>query len=88
MSEEKNPNPQSTPASEDVVDLTLQDLASIKSIIDIAQSRGAFKTSEMVPVGTVATKLEKFLEMAARQSQAAQAANQASTGTDQASQNV
>mgnify|MGYP003344400850 CR=1 FL=1 len=83
MSEDTNPN-----TDESVVDLTLQDLASIKSIIDIAQSRGAFKTSEMVPVGTVASKLEKFLEMAAKQSQAAQASNQAAQAPEQASPNA
>jgi len=75
MSEETNNNP-TTPAQEEVVDLTLNDLASIKSIIDVAQSRGAFKTNEMVAVGTIATKLEKFLEVAVKQSQAAQAAQQ------------
>lgn len=82
MSEENKNNaaPQPAPAQEDPnsVDLTLNDLAALKSVIDVASNRGAFKPNEMVAVGSVYTKLEKFLEIAARQSQAAQAAqNQA-----------
>ena len=82
MSEEKNnttasPSPQAAPAApqEDpnTVDLTLNDLAALKSIIDVASNRGAFKPNEMVAVGSVYTKLEKFLDIAAKQSQAAQA---------------
>ena len=75
MSEEKNnttasPSPQAAPAApqEDpnTVDLTLNDLAALKSIIDVASNRGAFKPNEMVAVGSVYTKLEKFLDIAAR----------------------
>ena len=54
-------------------ELTLNDLNAMKIIIDIASSRGAFKPNEMVPVGTVYNKLEKFLAAA----QAAQAAAKA-----------
>lgn len=73
-----NPNssvpPQATPTAEETsVDLTLNDLAAIRSIIDVASSRGAFKPNEMVAIGTVYSKLEKFLELALKQSQAAQA---------------
>lgn len=85
MSEENNnptPNAAAAPAApaqdETVVDLTLNDLAALKSIVDVASSRGAFKPNEMVTIGSVYNKLEKFLEIAAKQSQAAQAAqNQA-----------
>ena len=77
MSEENNnnpaPAPQAAPAQEDSVDLTLNDLSALKSIIDVASGRGAFKPNEMIAVGSVYTKLEKFLELAAKQSQAAQA---------------
>lgn len=79
MSEENNTNnpapaaaPQAAPAQEEVVDLTLNDLAALKSIIDVASGRGAFKPNEMVAVGSVYSKLEKFLDLAAKQSQAAQ----------------
>jgi len=79
MSEENTNNPtptaapQAAPPQEDTVDLTLNDLAALKSIIDVASGRGAFKPNEMVAVGSVYSKLEKFLEIAAKQSQAAQA---------------
>lgn len=42
-------------------DLTLQDLQSLKSIIDVASQRGAFKPNEMMAVGATYTKLEQFL---------------------------
>ncbi len=81
MSEENknNPAPQAAPAQEDVVDLTLNDLAALKSIIDVASERGAFKPKEMIAVGSVYSKLEKFLEIASKQSQAAQAAQAQAT---------
>ena len=52
--------------------LTIADLASIKSTIEAACSRGAFKAEEMVQVGTVYSKLTAFLEsiVAAQQAQA------------------
>lgn len=77
MSEENTNNPNTAaPAQEETaVDLTLNDLSAIKSIIDVASSRGAFKPNEMVAVGSVYSKLEKFLDIAIKQSQAAQAQN-------------
>lgn len=45
-------------------ELTLQDLLAVKSIIDISSQRGAFKPNEMVAVGTIYNKLEKFLSLA------------------------
>jgi hypothetical protein len=41
-------------------DLTVQDLTAMKSIIDVASTRGAFKPNEMTTVGTVYSKLEAF----------------------------
>ena len=52
-------------------DLGLQDLVALKTIVDVASSRGVFKPNEMVAVGTVYSKLEKFLETAQKQSQQA-----------------
>jgi hypothetical protein len=57
-----------TPTANEAADFTVNDLAAIKSIIDVASARGAFKPNEMVPVGTIYTKLEKFLA-AAQQAQ-------------------
>jgi hypothetical protein len=43
-------------------DLTVQDLQNLKSIIDVASQRGAFKPNEMMTVGQTYSKLEVFLE--------------------------
>jgi len=49
------------PASEKPAELTIQDLQGLKTIIDVASTRGAFKPNEMLSVGTVYSKLEAFL---------------------------
>lgn len=63
------------PATEqqESVDLTIQDLAALKSIVDISAQRGAFKPNEMAAVGTVYNKLTAFLEAVNKQNQAQQA---------------
>lgn len=55
-------NETSTEASSS--ELTINDLAAVKSIIDVASQRGAFKPNEMVAVGTVYSKIEAFLTAA------------------------
>lgn len=62
--QQEAPVQQDQPAS-----LTLNDLASFKSIIDVASARGAFKPNEMVAVGQAYNKLISFLETASKQSQ-------------------
>lgn len=47
--------------------LTITDLASIKNIIDVACSRGAFRANEMSVVGAVYNKLDSFLEQVVTQ---------------------
>jgi hypothetical protein len=49
-------------------DLTVQDLQALKSIIDVASQRGAFKPNEMMTVGQTYAKLEAFLGAVASQS--------------------
>jgi len=49
------------------VELSVADLQALRQIIDVASSRGAFKTSEMTAVGTVYTKLDTFLNAVAAQ---------------------
>lgn len=65
MSEEKvQENTQANaPQSEAPVqpELTVNDLSAIKTIIDVASQRGAFKPNEMTTVGQTYTKLENFL---------------------------
>jgi len=41
--------------------LTVQDLANLRNIIDIASQRGAFKTNEFAVVGATYTKLSNFI---------------------------
>lgn len=48
-------------------DLTVQDLSSLKAIIDVASQRGAFKPNEMVTVGSVYNKLDAFLNAVQQQ---------------------
>jgi hypothetical protein len=67
MSEQNNAPAQEAQAP----DLTIQDLSAMKSIIDVASDRGAFKPNEMTTVGTVYSKLEAFLNAVAEQQQAA-----------------
>ena len=43
-------------------DLNINDLSAIRSIIEVASSRGAFKAAEMEAVGKVFNKLSVFLE--------------------------
>ena len=81
---EENKKPASTAKTEtakpavankpESTDLTVQDLNVIKSIIDVASQRGAFKANEMQAVGTTYNKLEAFLNIIKAQQQAAQAA--------------
>lgn len=58
-------------AGADPTELTIADLQTMKAIIDIASSRGAFKPGEMTAVGQTYTKLSAFLDQVAKQSEAA-----------------
>ena len=58
--ETQNTTEQKTSAQEP--NLTIQDLAGIKTVIDIAAQRGAFKAAEMTAVGTIYNKLSLFLD--------------------------
>jgi hypothetical protein len=62
MTEQNTQNPQ---------DLTIQDLAVMKSIIDLASERSTFKPSEMAAVGIVYNKLDAFLKAVEEQQKAA-----------------
>lgn len=47
-------------------DLNINDLVAVKSIIDVASQRGAFKAGELESVGKIYNKLSSFLESAAQ----------------------
>tara|TARA_B110000503_G_scaffold99799_1_gene149309 strand:- start:40158 stop:40400 length:243 start_codon:yes stop_codon:yes gene_type:complete len=66
---DKNKTEQATPAA--APDLSIGDLQSLKSIIDVASQRGAFKPNEMAVVGTTYNKLDSFLNAVATQQTAA-----------------
>lgn len=53
-------------------ELTVQDLGTLKQVIDVASTRGAFKPNEMLTVGQVYTKLETFLNAVTAQQQQAE----------------
>lgn len=57
-------------ANTEATELTIADLNTMKVIIDIASSRGAFKPNEMTAVGQTYTKLAAFLDQVAKQSDA------------------
>jgi hypothetical protein len=55
-----------TPAAPQGPDLNLNDLAALRSIIEVASQRGAFKAAELESVGKVFNKLNLFLESVAK----------------------
>ena len=59
--------PAADPQTQESMDLTINDLSAMKSIIDVASSRGAFKPAEMMTVGQVYTKLNNFLASVSKQ---------------------
>lgn len=59
-------NLQGAPTEENKApELNLNDLAALRSIIEIASSRGAFKAQELEAVGKTFNKLNNFLEAVA-----------------------
>jgi hypothetical protein len=72
MSDETMQQPAQQPAQQqegESTDLTVSDLNAMKTIIDLASSRGAFKANEMLAVGTIYNKLSTFLSSISKQPQ-------------------
>lgn len=63
-------------------ELNIQDLATMKGIIDVASERGVFKPNEMAAVGIVYNKLEAFLAEVQKQAEAAKAAEAAAPAAE------
>lgn len=57
--------PQSV-AQQPSADLNISDLVALKSIIEVASQRGAFKAAELEAVGKTFNKLNTFLESVAK----------------------
>jgi hypothetical protein len=53
-------------ASQQGADLNINDLVALKSIIEVASQRGAFKAAELEAVGKTFNKLNTFLESVAK----------------------
>lgn len=60
---------QSEQKAQQGADLNIQDLVGLKSIIDVATQRGAFKAAEMEAVGKLYNKLNNFLESVSNKEQ-------------------
>ena len=69
--------PVDTPAP-DGTQLTIADLQSLASVIDVAVRRGAFGAGEVTEVGAIFDKLSSFLQVIAAQKEAADKAAGAS----------
>jgi hypothetical protein len=57
--------PEAAPATPSP-DLNISDLVALKSIIEVASQRGAFKATELEAVGKTFNKLNTFLESVAK----------------------
>ena len=56
--------PEKEPELPNQDDLNINDLNALRQIIEITNSRGSFKASEMEAVGRVYNKLARFLDSA------------------------
>ena len=56
---------------ENITQITVQDLDSLRAIVEVASQRGAFRAAELQEVGTVYNKLTTFLDTVLAQAQAA-----------------
>lgn len=73
------PGPVDAPAP-DGVQLTIADLQSLASVIDVAVRRGAFGAGEVTEVGAIFDKLSNFLKIIAAQKTATDAAEGSAKG--------
>ena len=75
-----NPAGTAAPATGGQVDLTVQDLNTLRTVIDVATQRGAFKANELQAVGTTYNKLDTFLQQVQKQQAEAQKAKEEAEG--------
>lgn len=62
----KETSPEAATQAAPAAELNLNDLAALKSIVEVASQRGAFKAAELESVGKVYNKLNVFLESIAK----------------------
>jgi len=63
----------------DPTQITIADLDTLRNIVDLASTRGAFRGAELTQVGAVYDKLTAFLDAVIAQAKAQEEANQAAT---------
>jgi ATP phosphoribosyltransferase len=54
------------------VTLTITDLATLRNIVDLASTRGAFRANELREVGEIYDRLSRFIDASIAASQAQQ----------------
>ena len=59
--------------------ITIADLDTLRNIVDLASTRGAFRGAELTQVGAIYDKLTAFLDAIIAQAKAQEEANQAAT---------
>ena len=59
--------------------ITIADLDTLKNIVDLASTRGAFRGAELTQVGAIYDKLTAFLDAIIAQAKAQEEATQAAT---------
>jgi hypothetical protein len=57
--------PVAAPEGSPAADLNISDLVALRSIVEVASQRGAFKATELEAVGKTFNKLNTFLESVA-----------------------
>ena len=63
----------------DPTQITIADLDTLKNIVDLASTRGAFRGAELTQVGAIYDKLTAFLDAIIAQAKAQEEATQAAT---------
>ena len=63
----------------DPTQITSADLDTLRNIVDLASTRGAFRGAELTQVGAIYDKLTAFLDAIIAQAKAQEEANQAAT---------
>lgn len=67
--EQQQPAPataEAAPAEQAAAELNISDLMALKTIVEVASQRGAFKANELEGVGKTYNKLSNFLETVAK----------------------
>ena len=78
MSDQTTEQTVETPAEAPVVQLQLQDILAAAQIIQLASSRGAFRTEEFTQVGSVYERLVGFLQASGALQPAGESADKSS----------